>query len=94
MRRDSILTAARLKPKHPQNTAMQIGASSRDMPRWISPYLANQAAVPISAATYKNMDRARASSVLSVEDTFKVIQNLEKSIDRTKKEIAREVVRG
>jgi uncharacterized protein Yka (UPF0111/DUF47 family) len=40
------------------------------------------------------MDRARASSVLSVEDTFNVIQSLEKSIDRTKKEIEHEVVRG
>jgi uncharacterized protein Yka (UPF0111/DUF47 family) len=29
-----------------------------------------------------------------MEDTFKVIQDLEKSIDRTKKDIEREVVRG
>jgi hypothetical protein len=29
-----------------------------------------------------------------MEDTFKVIQGLEKSIDRTQKEIEREVVRG
>jgi hypothetical protein len=29
-----------------------------------------------------------------MEDTFKVIQELEKSIDRNQKEIEREVVRG
>jgi hypothetical protein len=38
--------------------------------------------------------KARELFSAVMEDTFKVIQDLEKSIDRTKKEIEREVVRG
>lgn len=41
-----------------------------------------------------NPKKAREMFSAVMEDTFKVIQNLEKSIDRTKKEIEREVVRG
>lgn len=41
-----------------------------------------------------NPKKAREIFSAVMEDTFNVIQNLEKSIDRTKKEIEREVVRG
>ena len=41
-----------------------------------------------------NPKKAREMFSAVMEDTFKVIQNLEKSIDRTKKEIEHEVVRG
>ena len=41
-----------------------------------------------------NPKKAREIFSAVMEDTFNVIQNLEKSIDRTKKEIKREVVRG
>lgn len=41
-----------------------------------------------------NPKKAREMFSAVMEDTFKVIQDLEKSIDRTQKEIEREVVRG
>jgi hypothetical protein len=41
-----------------------------------------------------NPKKARDMFSAVMEDTFKVIQGLEKSIDRTQKEIEREVVRG
>ena len=41
-----------------------------------------------------NPKKAREMFSAVMEDTFKVIQELEKSIDRTQKEITREVVRG
>jgi hypothetical protein len=41
-----------------------------------------------------NAKKARGLFSAVMEDTFKVIQSLEKSIDRTKKEIEHEVVRG
>jgi len=41
-----------------------------------------------------NPKKAREMFSAVMEDTFKVIQGLEKSIDRTKKEIEHEVVRG
>jgi hypothetical protein len=41
-----------------------------------------------------NPRKARELFGTVMEDTFKVIQGLEKSIERTKREIAREVVRG
>jgi len=41
-----------------------------------------------------NPKKAREMFSAVMEDTFKVIQGLEKSIDRTQKEIEREVVRG
>ena len=41
-----------------------------------------------------NPKKAREMFSAVMDDTFKVIQDLEKSIDRTQKEIEREVVRG